>query len=242
MVSEATKRYRELFAWAILAYLLASLLFEFIALFVDRGFADNSALQYTEFVDPVVSGLLVLAVVLVSHVEAPTANARSVTLIALALVASLMLLGLVTWMAGLASVDVFGSAASKMLGSLEFLLRLALMGAAGWFVFLSHAAVHAQAHRHASPHSLPSLPFDPYRRVRRPASTPAVAAGAGQGWGQRAGGGAAGEQTTPQTAWTAAKLVAQRRRHEQSETGRDTASWWVQTWGQTQGGEPGRDR
>ncbi|NYH91648.1 hypothetical protein [Actinopolymorpha rutila] len=149
MVTETTKPQRELFAWVLLG---AGILVGLVAvsrLGIDSGsgFALTAFAYQGRFVQPVLVALLVLAVVLVTHLGEPTPKARVITLVALAVLTILTLLGLVTWLGGMAAdvrlpngVGAFGID-GKLATAVQQLAYLAIAGGALFFVFTTLKAL-----------------------------------------------------------------------------------------------------
>lgn len=149
MVTETTKPQRELFAWVLLG---AGILVGLVAvsrLGIDSGsgFALTAFAYQGRFVQPVLVALLVLAVVLVTHLGEPTPKARVITLVALAVLTILTLLGLVTWLGGMAADVRLPSGAGgfgvdgKLATALQQLAYLAVAGAALFFTFTTLKAL-----------------------------------------------------------------------------------------------------
>ncbi|MDN5856054.1 MAG: hypothetical protein L0K86_25080, partial [Actinomycetia bacterium] len=105
MVTESTKKLRELLAFVLLGVVTALVLVSLSLLFKDFGpgfeFSMKSALVQGDLVNPVYVLLLVAAVVMVTHLGEPTAQARTITIGAMAVLGVMGLLGLLTWISSL---------------------------------------------------------------------------------------------------------------------------------------------
>jgi hypothetical protein len=144
VVLDAARRNRELFAWALIAFVAASLVVDFISLFTAAGFARNSAQLQVSFVDPLLTAALVVAVVLVSMGEAPTGRARMLVQSALGVMAAMLGLAVVAWLAGLTVDPFFVAGSVKATASLRFLVAVGLLGVAAWFAWMVLDAMPAQ--------------------------------------------------------------------------------------------------
>jgi hypothetical protein len=147
VVLDAARRNRELFAWALIAFVAASLVVDFLSLFTAAGFARNSAQLQVSFVDPLLTGALVVAVVLASMGEAPTGQARLVVQSALGVMGAMLGLGVVAWLAGLTVDPFFVAGSVKAITSLRFLVAAGLLGVAAWFAWMVLNAVPAPQRR-----------------------------------------------------------------------------------------------
>ena len=151
MVTESTKKLRELLAFVLLGVVTALVLVSLSLLFKDMGgpmggevdFSMKAALIQGDIVNPVYVVLLVTAVVLVTHLGEPTAQARTITIGAMAVLGVMGLLGLLTWISSL-SVEEAGqlgllsdngglNGAEKIGGSFAMIVLLALIGIAIYF-------------------------------------------------------------------------------------------------------------
>ncbi|HLR84707.1 MAG TPA: hypothetical protein VK059_07130, partial [Nocardioidaceae bacterium] len=155
MVTESTKKLRELLAFVLLGVVAALVLVSLSLLFKDFGpgfeFSMKSALVQGDLVNPVYVLLLVAAVIMVTHLGEPTAQARVVTIGALALLGVMALLGLLTWISSLSVDDgqatsfLAGFAglagAEKVAGSFGMIVFLALIGAAIYFCIVTFQAL-----------------------------------------------------------------------------------------------------
>jgi hypothetical protein len=147
LVTEATKKIREILAFGLLGVAAVLVVNSFALLFkTEQGpfgkgsFSTMSALEMSRFVSPVLVGMVVLAVIVVTHLGGVTDNARNITISALVLLGVMMLLGLITWIAALTAenLDYFigdGLGQGKVTGSIAQLAYLALAGLAGLFTF-----------------------------------------------------------------------------------------------------------
>ncbi len=155
MVTEATKKIREIVAFGLLGVVAVLVVNYFALLFKSEPgplgketFSTMSALEQGRFVSPVLVGLVVLAVVLVTHLGDVTKAARNITIAALALLGVMVLLGVVTWIAALTAknIDFFVGGAlgqGKVTGSIVQLAYLTLAGLAGFFTFTVLSALPA---------------------------------------------------------------------------------------------------
>jgi hypothetical protein len=155
VVTEATKKIREILAFGLLGVVAVLVVNYFALLFkTEQGpfgkgkFSTMSALELGRFVSPVLVGLVVLAVVLVTHLGGVTKAARNITIAALVLLGVMILLGVVTWIAALTAknLDFFMGDAlgqGKVTGSIVQLAYLALAGLAGFFTFTVLSALPA---------------------------------------------------------------------------------------------------
>jgi hypothetical protein len=162
LVTEATKKIREILAFGLLGVAAVLVVTYFFLLFkTEQGpfgkgtFSTMSALEMSRFVSPVLVGLIVLAVVLVTHLGDVTNSARNITISALVLLGVMMLLGLVTWIAALTAdnLDYFigdGLGQGKVTGSIVQLAYLALAGLAGLFTFTVLSALPAPVRQGAA--------------------------------------------------------------------------------------------
>lgn len=144
---EAVQRLREPAAWILVAsaglQLLAGIVMLFAAGggFTYRAFSEITGLAGGGFFSHVaVAGLLALAVLLVTGGPAPTPQARVVVMGALGVLGGIALFTLVTWLAALVagtgdSALVRIGAGVKFAAFLYGAAKLAVVGAAGWYVF-----------------------------------------------------------------------------------------------------------
>jgi hypothetical protein len=155
VVTEATKKIREIVAFGLLGVVAVLVVNYFALLFKSETgplgketFSTMSALEQGSFVNPVLVGLVVLAVVLVTHLGDVTKAARNITIAALALLGVMVLLGVITWIAALTAknIDFFVGGAlgqGKVTGSIVQLAYLTLAGLAGFFTFTVLSALPA---------------------------------------------------------------------------------------------------
>lgn len=155
MLLKAVKDNRETFAWVLTGFVATSVLVEFVALFIDQGFVSNAAGGHLRFVSPLLAAALAVAVLLVSLGDEPTKRARPVVQVVLGVAGAMLLLGFVSWLAGLTVETFQQSAAFRTVNSLRFLLGAAVVGAAGWFGWLVLEALPAPA-RSTQRRGLPS--------------------------------------------------------------------------------------
>ena len=101
VVSETTKPHRELLAWVLLGAGVLLGAVAVISLVDDGTFTAKAFALQDQFASPVLVGLVVLAVILVSHVGELTPNARIITLVGLVTLAALGGLAVVMWVAAL---------------------------------------------------------------------------------------------------------------------------------------------
>lgn len=155
MVTESTKKLRELLAFVLLGVVTALVLVSLSLLFKDFGpgveFSLKSALVQGDLVNPIYVVLLVAAVVLVTHLGEPTPQARTITIGAMAVLGVMGLLGLLTWISSLSVDD--GAAgglpwsygglkgAEKVGGSFAMIVLLVLIGAAIYFCLTTMQAL-----------------------------------------------------------------------------------------------------
>ena len=188
MASLSSSPMRERAALVLLGYTGLVLLISFVLLFPGESeFPDKASQMSSAFVSPVLIGLLVGVVALVSYGE-PTGWARPLTLSALGLLAVMAALAVLCWLAGLA-VDTgpferptgLGGLprAGKVSGTFLMLIGIALLGAAIWFVLTRLRALPAPEPRPSKqPSQQPSQQYRPSstpRRSTRPRSTPSPA-------------------------------------------------------------------
>ncbi|MGH3486788.1 MAG: hypothetical protein ACRDP8_02560 [Actinopolymorphaceae bacterium] len=148
MVSETTKPQRELLAWVLVGASVLLAVVGVLLLVGDGEFTAKAFMFQDRYVSPVQVGMLVLAVVLVTHVGEPTANARVLTLIALVTLIVMGVLGVVMWLSSL-GVDSTISEAAGPFGTWprfgQQLAYLAVLGGALLFVISSFKALPAPA-------------------------------------------------------------------------------------------------
>jgi hypothetical protein len=144
VVTDALRKFRELFAYVLLAVAALYLIGGLSLLFKDSGglnFSAKAAAFGYLFDHPVVILSLVAAVALVVGFGEATRHARVVVLIALAVAGIALLLALVTWLAAFGSNDLanpIGSGvlgAGNIVGGLLGLAQLLLLGLTAWFAF-----------------------------------------------------------------------------------------------------------
>ncbi len=135
---EAVQRLREPVAWVLLAAAGLHLLAGLISLLGGGGSFTGRALGETQggtFLQIVLVGVLVLAVLLVTWGDAPTPQARTITMGALGVLGGIALFGVIAWLCGMLADSEYVSALTKLSAFLEGAGKLAVVGAGGWFVF-----------------------------------------------------------------------------------------------------------
>lgn len=149
MVTEAIKKFRDIFAYGLLAVAALYLISALSLLFkseddVGLGFSGKAAVFGYLFAHPLLVFSLIAAVALAVGFGEASKNARIVTLVALGIAAFSLLLGLICWFssfgaddADLNSVGLFGGVfgAGKIVGIFLGLAQLLLMGLAAWFAY-----------------------------------------------------------------------------------------------------------
>jgi hypothetical protein len=242
VVTEATKKIREILAFGLLGVVAVLVANYFALLFkTEQGpfgkgkFSTMSALELGRFVSPVLVGLVVLAVVLVTHLGEVTKSARNITIAALVLLGVMILLGVVTWIAALTAknLDFFMGDAlgqGKVTGSIVQLAYLSLAGLAGFFTLTVLSALPAPVKRAAQPAGWTS--YDPNQFGQaQPGQAPTWAASADQPqWGQPAAPQQWGQQGE-QPQWG--------QPGEQPQWGQPGEPQWGQAPAQPQWGQPG---
>ena len=148
MITDATKKFREIFAYALLGvaalYFISglSLLFKSADDFGGAGFADRAATVGYLFTHPILVVSLAAAVALVTGFSEASKNAKVVVMAALGLGALSLLLALISWFSafgadsqgGLEAFNgVFG--AGKLVGILLGLAQLLFLGLVVFFAF-----------------------------------------------------------------------------------------------------------
>ena len=148
---EAVQRLREPAAWVLVGAAAAHVLAGLVVLFLGDGKFTYRALGETAggdlFSGIGLTALLVTAVFLVAWRETPGGQTRTVVIAALAVFGVALLLGALSWLAGLLaggeSVEVYGqeitaggvSGVTKLAAFLYGLAKLAVLGIGAWFVF-----------------------------------------------------------------------------------------------------------
>ncbi|WP_421113364.1 hypothetical protein [Solicola sp. PLA-1-18] len=173
-----TKKLREPIAIVLLAFVAVQLVLAFALLFkdvgLDAGFAETSTLLAARFVDPTLTIIVALAVLLVTHLGEPTKLARPLSLAALVVLGLMLLLGVITFIAALTSdsTEQLGQ-----FGGLPFAGKLA-----GTFSILSYWALAIIA-AYVTFASFSSLP-KPVRAIAPPQQQWGGQPGQGNPWGQ----------------------------------------------------------
>ncbi|MFA1539728.1 hypothetical protein [Actinomadura monticuli] len=138
MNKEAVQRLREPAAWVLLAAAGLHLLAGLISLLGGDGSFTSRALGETAggtFLQIVLVGVLVLAVLLVTWGETQTPQARTITMGALGVLGGIALFGVISWLSGMLADSEYISALTKLSAFLEGAGKLAIVGVGGWFVF-----------------------------------------------------------------------------------------------------------
>jgi hypothetical protein len=152
VVIDATKKYRETFAFVVLGVVGVIVLTHFVSMLSTSGarenlsFATRARVEQSTFVDPVLVILVIAAVVVTTHLGEPAKRARVVVILGLGILAGMAVLGLISWIAGLSS-DALGFAQGKVTGSFIQLSLLVLVGLGGYFTFLTLNALPASPRR-----------------------------------------------------------------------------------------------
>ncbi|MGH3360266.1 MAG: hypothetical protein ACRDO7_15810, partial [Nocardioidaceae bacterium] len=164
MVTESTKKLRELLAFVLLGVVtvlvlvpLSMLLFKTVEIqgqeLSDGAFGLKATMLQGDFVNPAYVLLVVAAVVLVTHLGEPTSLARVVTIGGLSLLGVMGLMGLVTLAAGFGLKDQyeglvwFGTVegSGKLAGTITMLALLVLVAGALYFCVATLMALPATA-------------------------------------------------------------------------------------------------
>ncbi|MFD0685338.1 hypothetical protein [Actinomadura fibrosa] len=138
MNKEAVQRLREPAAWVLLAAAGVHLLAGIILLLGGSGSFTFRALSETGdgvFTSFAVVAMLVLAVLLVTWGDAPTPQARTITMGALGVLGGIALFGVISWLAGMLTASEAAAAVTKLAYFLIGAGKLAVIGVGGWFVF-----------------------------------------------------------------------------------------------------------
>jgi len=136
VLTESTKRLRDPLAFGLLAAAALYLIAMLALLFKDEfgfDFADRAFYLQNAFTDPVWVLVILAAVALVSMGGERTPLARTVTLVALALLALMLVLGIVTWLVGYGGEDY--ELTGKITGTLLSIARLLLLAVAAFLTF-----------------------------------------------------------------------------------------------------------
>ena len=155
MLTESTKKLRDPLALALLAAAVLYLLATLALLFKDElfgEFADRAFFFQDEFTNPVWVLVVLAALALVASSDRPSPMARTVAMAALAVLGLMLLLGVVSWLAGYGSEDAvdFVEGTGKLTWTLYALARLLLLAVAAFLayhVFKSLPAPARQAQR-----------------------------------------------------------------------------------------------
>lgn len=140
MNKEAVQRLREPAAWVLLAAAGVYLLAGIIELLGGKGEFTTRALGETSggsFTQIAVVGLLVVAVLLAAWGDAPTGQAKTITMGALGVLGGIVLFSVICWLGGmLAGNEIINyGMAVKLAAFLTGAAKLAVAGVAGWFLF-----------------------------------------------------------------------------------------------------------
>ncbi|MFG2002400.1 hypothetical protein ACGFNU_24925 [Spirillospora sp. NPDC048911] len=142
MNKEAVQRLREPAAWALVASAGLQLLAGIIGLLSGDSFKYNafSEISGGTFTSVAVVGLLVLAVFLVTWIDPPTPQARTIVMGALGVLGGIALFTIIAWLAGMLAggdgpAEIKISASAKLAAFLMGVAKLAVIGIGGWFVF-----------------------------------------------------------------------------------------------------------
>ena len=146
MLTESTKKLRDPLALALLAatalYLLATLALLFKE---DLGdFTDRAFFLQDEFTNPVWVLVVLAALALVVWPDRPSPMARTVAIAALALLGLMLVLGVVSWLAGYGADTEF-EAVGQITGTLYSLARLLLLAVAAFLAFQVFKSLPAPA-------------------------------------------------------------------------------------------------
>ena len=102
MVIDATKKYREVFAFLLLGIVSVLLLTHLVSMLSASGFreglpfSDRALIEQAAFVDPVYVILIVAAVIITTHLGEPSRHARAITMLGLGVLGVMAALGLMT--------------------------------------------------------------------------------------------------------------------------------------------------
>ncbi|MBA2773593.1 MAG: hypothetical protein H0U36_06060 [Nocardioidaceae bacterium] len=148
MITDATKKFREIFAYALLGvaalYFISavSLLFKSEEDFGGAGFADRAATVGYLFTHPILVVSLAAAVALVAGFSEASKNAKVVVMVALGLGALSLLFALISWFSAFGAdseggLEVFNGVfgAGKLVGILLGLAQLLFLGLVVFFAF-----------------------------------------------------------------------------------------------------------
>ena len=138
MNKEAVQRLREPAAWVLLASAGVQLLAGIITLFAGDGTFKFRALSETSdgaFLQIAITGLLVLAILLVTWGDTPTPQARTITMGALGVLGGIALFGLICWLGGMLAPSEVAKAITKLSVFLIGAGKMAVVGVAGWYAY-----------------------------------------------------------------------------------------------------------
>jgi hypothetical protein len=228
---DAVQRLREPVAWLLLAAAGAQLLAGLVALlagggegtggFRFRAFSEITSWGF--FTQVAVAGLVALAVALAALGPAPTKAARTITMGGLGVLGAMGLFGVVSWLATLMVSSEFVGGGMKLAAFLGGAGRLAVIGAAAWFVFTVFKAM--QPARPQGPAQMPQGGYGYQGQQQFGQPQPAQ-----QQYGQQAAGqeyGQAGYQQGYQ----------QQQPYQQGAEGQQAQPGYEQQYGQQYGGQ-----
>ncbi|WP_242903247.1 hypothetical protein [Actinomadura terrae] len=138
MNKEAVQRLREPAAWVLLAAAGLHLLAGIILLLGGDGEFSYRALNETGggvFTQFAVVALVVLAVLLVTWGDAPTPQARNITMGGLGVLGGVALFGVICWLGGMLANSQIAEAVTKLSYFLIGAGKLAVVGLGAWLVF-----------------------------------------------------------------------------------------------------------
>jgi hypothetical protein len=184
---EAVQRLREPAAWVLLAAAGLHLLAGLISLLGGDGTFTGRALGETAggtFLQIVLVGILVLAVLLVTWGETQTPQARTITMGALGVLGGIALFGVISWLSGMLADSEYTSAVTKLSAFLEGAGKLAVVGVGGWFVFTVFQGMQP-ARPKAQPQMQQGYPDFGYQQGQQPGQQGQQQFGQQQQYGQQ---------------------------------------------------------
>ncbi len=264
MVTEAIKKFRDIFAYGLLAVAALYLISALSLLFkskddVGLDFSGKAAVFGYLFAHPLLVLSLIAAVALAVGFGEASKNARIVTLVALGIAAVALLLGLICWFSGfgaddsdLNSVGLFGGVfgAGKVVGIFLGLAQLLLLGLAAWFAYTALQSLPKTSGSTASAWGQPQG-YGGQQAYGQPSwGQQSSGYPAQPGWGQpgQQGWGAGTSGATAVTGATAAGSWGDQSQAQADQQGQPASSWTspeqqqpVAGWGQPgQQGQPGQ--
>ncbi len=141
MVTEATKKFRDVFAYGLLGvaalYLLSGLSLLFMSEDEVGPFSQRAALFGHVFTHPLLVLSLLGAVLLAVGFGAASKNAKLIVAAAMAIAATALLFALISWFSGFSSVEAFGGVlgAGKVVSILLGLAQLLMLGLTAFFAY-----------------------------------------------------------------------------------------------------------